>query len=420
MSRDGAARADAAPPPFPYWRRNLWALPPANLLCSLGFSLSWPFLPLIVRSLGVEDNLETWIGYMLLVFYLVSFVANPLWGGIADHYGRKLMVLRAMFGMGLAMLLVPFAPTPMWFAALFMLIGIFNGFNPAGVALLVANTPPTHIGRAVSIAQTGALIGQVLGPAIGGVLAALVDKQHALFWFSGGLMVTGGLMTTLFVREVKQLAPGPWRPRWLGSLRDLLAVPRIGTLILLAFLFAVMWHGSVTNITLFMLELVAAQGADAGTEAFWVAAAAMAIAVSMLIAMPVWGRVIDRVGPARVLTFATAATAITHLPLLVLETPLQLVFARIAFGLTSAAMFPAIVQLMRVHAPPGMDARAISYATAFQFFGMGMAPFLAGLIAPMFGLRIYFALAILAMFGGLVLWRRVSQGADQATPRATG
>lgn len=391
---------------YPYWRRNLRALPPANLLCGLGFSLAWPFLPLMVRDLGVHENLETWVGYMLLVFYLVSFAVNPIWGGIADHYGRKLMVLRAMFGMGGAMMLVPFASTPIWFASFIMLIGVFNGFTPAGVALLVANTPPKRIGRAISLAQTGGMVGQALGPALGAVLAAAIDRPHWLFWISGGLMLSGGALVAMFVREVKQLAPGPWRPHWLGSLLELLDVPRIGLLFLLAFLFSVMWYGSVTNISLFMLELLEAQKADPGREAVWVGAAAVALALSMLVALPFWGRMQDRIGPARVLTFAAVATVVTHLPLLVLQTPLQLVLARVAFGLTAAGMPTAIFGLLRTHAPAGMDARAISYSTAFHFFGMGLAPFFAGLIAPGLGWRVYFALTTLLMLGGLVLWRR--------------
>ena len=47
-----------------------------------------------------------------------------------------------MLGIGAAMLLMPFAETPLTFAALLMLIAVFNGFTPAGVSLLVANTPP--------------------------------------------------------------------------------------------------------------------------------------------------------------------------------------------------------------------------------------------------------------------------------------
>ena len=391
---------------YPYWRSNQQVIPLANLLCGLGFSLSWPFVPLMVRGLGVHENLETWVGYMLLVFYIVSFAANPVWGAIADHYGRKMMVLRAMLGMGLAMMIVPFASTPIWFATLFMLVGIFNGYTPAGVALIVGNTPPARIGRAVSYAQTGGMVGQAFGPALGAVLAAMVDRQHWLFWISGGFMLSGGLLVVCFVHEVKQVAHGPLRLQWIANLQELLAVPRMGALFFLSFLFSVMWYGSVTNISVFVLQLLASQSPDASAEAFWVGAAAMAMAFSMLIGLPLWGRVLDRIGAGKVLLFSSAATIVTHLPMLILQTPFQLVVARIAFGLTCAAMPTAIYALLRVHAPKGMDARAISYSTAFHFIGMGLAPFIAGLISPAFGMRPYFALTIVAMAGGLALWLR--------------
>jgi MFS family permease len=132
----------------------------------------------------------------------------------------------------------------------------------------------------------------------------------------------------------------------------------------------------------------------------------MALAISGLVAMPLWGRVLDRHEPARVLAFATAAAVITHLPLLILQTPLQLVLARVAFGLSSAAMYPAIIRLLKEHAPKGMDARAISYGHSFQFIAMGLAPFGAGLIGPTLGLRAYFALTIVLTIAGLVLWLR--------------
>ena len=194
---------------FPYWRRNIKVIPLSNLLASLGFGLSWPFLPLMVRGLGVESNLETWIGNMALVFYIVSFVMNPIWGGIADHYGRKIMVLRATLGMGACMVLAAFAPTPLWFAFLLCCVGVFNGSTAAGMALIVANTPPARMGRALSLAQTGTLVGQTMGPAVGAMLATVIERQHWLFWISGAMMLLAGALVAAFVHEVKQLAPGP-------------------------------------------------------------------------------------------------------------------------------------------------------------------------------------------------------------------
>ena len=72
-------------------------------------------------------------------------------------------------------------------------------------------------------------------------------------------------------------------------------------------------------------------------------------------------------------------------------------------------MNPAVVQLLRMNAPKGMDARAISYATSFQFFAMGLAPFIAGIIGPLFGLRVYFALTMIALSCGLVFWLRTAR-----------
>jgi MFS family permease len=391
---------------FPYWRGNLRVLPLANLLGAVGFSVAFPFLPLIVRGLGVQENLETWIGYMMLAFYMVGVVVNPIWGGIADHYGRKIMVLRATLGMGFFMALVPFAATPLWFAFLFVLIGFFNGFVPAGMALLVANTPPRRIGRALSLAQSGALVGHTMGPAVGAMLAVLIEP-HSLFWVSGGLMFIGGLLVLLFVHEVKQLAAGPWRPQWIGSLRQLLALPRMAPLYLLSLVFAMLWHGSVPIITIYMLQLLEVH--PSGVEAYWVGATAVGLGVASVVALPFWGRALDRFGPSRVLTLAVAAAAMTHLPLLVLETPLQLVLARVAFGVCGTAMQPAILQLIRIHAPKGMDARAMAYASSFQFLAMGLAPFVAGLVGPAFGLRAYFALNVVITVTGLVLWLRASR-----------
>jgi MFS transporter, DHA1 family, multidrug resistance protein len=409
MSSSASPATLAEDSKFPYWRRNLRVLPVSNLLASMGFGLAWPFLPLMVRGLGVETHLETWVGNMMLLFYAVSFTMNPIWGGIADHFGRKIMVLRATLGMGLFMVLAAFAPTPLWFAFVLMGVGVFNGSTAAALALLVANTPPPRLGRTLSLAQTGTLVGQTTGPALGALLATFVERTQSLLWVSGGMLLAGGVLVAIFVREVKQLAPGPWRLQWIGPLRELLTVREIGPLYLLSFLFSVLWTGNVPIMSIYTLRLLAGDPGAQGTEAFWVGAVALALGISGLIAMPLWGRVLDRHSPARVLAVATAAAAVSHVPLLFLQTPLQLVIARAAFGLSAAAMQPAIVRLLKEHAPRGMDARAISYGSSFQFMAMGLAPFIAGLMGPTLGLRAYFGLTIAATLAGLLLWLRTGR-----------
>jgi MFS family permease len=293
-------------------------------------------------------------------------------------------------------------------------VGFFYGYMNASMALLVANTPPRRIGSALAFAQGGGLVGQTIGPALGALLAASIDREHWLFWISGGMMLSGGLLVALFVREKKLIVAGPWRPDWIGSLREILVEPQMAPLYLLSFLFAALWYGNVTIISIYMLQLLAAQPAGSGSEAFWVGAAAMGLAVTSVVAMPLWGRALDRFGPSRILLFATVAAALSHAPLPFLQTPLQLVLVRLAFGLTSAAMLPAIIQLVRMHAPAGKDARAIAYASSFQCIGMGLVPFCAGLIGPVLGLRVYFALCVVLTLGSLTLWLRAARNRNKA------
>src|SRR5262245_22828685 len=302
----------------------------------------------MMRNLGVHGSLETWVGHMMLAFYMAGFVANPIWGGIADHYGRKLMVLRASVGMGAFMLMVPFAATPLWFAIFFAMIGFFNGVVPAGMALLVANTPPGRIGRALSLAQSGAIVGHTIGPGVGSMLAVMVTQSHHLFWVSGSLMAVASLLVAFFVREVKQLAPGRWRPEWIGGLRQIAARPRMEPLYLLSMVFAMLWFGSAPIIAIYMLRLL--ERHPSGTEAYWIGAVTLGLGLASVIALPVWGWLLDRYGASRVLAVSVGASAATHLPLLLLDTPLELVLARCADGLCGAAMQAAVLQLMRIHA----------------------------------------------------------------------
>ena len=389
---------------FPYWRMNLRILPLANLLTSMGFAMSFPFLPIMVRDLGIHDHLETWVGNMMMVFYIISFLCGPIWGGIADHFGRKIMVLRAMLGMGIFMSLIPLATTPLYFAFLFCLVGFFNGSSMSAQSLMVANTPPKKLGIALSSLQTAVLVGQTLGPVVATVAVSVVFQPQWLFWLSGAVMLLASVLVIRLVKEVKQLAPGPWKPDWIGSLSTLLKVPRIGALFFLGFMNAALGSGNITILSVYVLQLLTIDPLAKGSPAFWIGAVAMGLAVSSVISLTLCGRLIDRIKPERVLLYSIAGAGLSQIPLLFLHTPLQLVICRVAFGLSASLMLPCIIRLLKSYAPHGMDARAISYATAFQFIAIGLAPFSAGLIGPALGLRWYFALTVAMSLLAFLFW----------------
>jgi DHA1 family multidrug resistance protein-like MFS transporter len=103
------------------WRLNLGALWVASFLAIAGFSFTSPFLPLFLsRELGVvsQPDVALWTGVIQAALGAGLLVASPVWGLVADRYGRKLMLLRAIFVGSLAVGLIGLARNPLDVTAL--------------------------------------------------------------------------------------------------------------------------------------------------------------------------------------------------------------------------------------------------------------------------------------------------------------
>ncbi len=87
---------------MPQWQRNIYAIWSAQFLAMVGLTLIVPFLPFYLRVLGVTslEDVERWSGFLFAAPFLVQMLAAPLWGVLGDRHGRKIMVLRAMVGIG--------------------------------------------------------------------------------------------------------------------------------------------------------------------------------------------------------------------------------------------------------------------------------------------------------------------------------
>ena len=120
-----------APAEHAHWRRNARALAAGNMLINIGWNAAFAFLPLIVQAMGVERNLALWVGAMMFGYYGTSCLFTPVWGVLADYYGRKSMVLRAGFGMALGFAVLSTISDPLGFLCVLVLVGLANGFLPA-------------------------------------------------------------------------------------------------------------------------------------------------------------------------------------------------------------------------------------------------------------------------------------------------
>jgi len=82
------------------WKTNLVVIWISQLLSIAGFFFALPFGPYYIQELGVHDpaKIKFWVALFGAGPPLSLAVFSPIWGTLADRYGRRLMLLRANLG----------------------------------------------------------------------------------------------------------------------------------------------------------------------------------------------------------------------------------------------------------------------------------------------------------------------------------
>ena len=185
------------------------------------------------------------------------FLTSPLWGLLADRIGRKPMVMRAQFGSAVILSLAGLSPNIYFLIGARFLQGALSGTVAAASALVAAMTPRDRLPFAMGMLLLAVYGGNTIGPALGGVMADAFGFQ-ATFFITGGLLVLGGVIVLLFVKEdFKRPEPGQG-----SSLKDLahLAVSREILPLLLVIAALNLGPGMMSPIIpLFIAELGAAR-----------------------------------------------------------------------------------------------------------------------------------------------------------------
>ncbi|KAG6039407.1 hypothetical protein E4U41_002695 [Claviceps citrina] len=148
----------------------------------------YPYLPQMVRDLGVEEiEVAKWAGLTSAVFSLFQSLAAVPWGKIADRWGRKPSLVTGLL-CTMACFIVWGMSTSLPMAITVRAIqGASNG-NVGIIRTMVAELVPEKElqPRAFSIMPLVWSLGSVLGPAFGGFFADPVRQFPGLFegvWF---------------------------------------------------------------------------------------------------------------------------------------------------------------------------------------------------------------------------------------------
>jgi DHA1 family tetracycline resistance protein-like MFS transporter len=139
----------------------------------IGIGIIIPVLPTLIESLsGVGLSEASRIGGLLIISYsAMQFFCAPILGELSDQFGRRPIILMALFGLGLDYIFHAFAPTLAWLFVGRILAGITGAsFTVAGAYIADISTPEK---KAANFGLLGAAfgLGFIIGPVIGGVAA---------------------------------------------------------------------------------------------------------------------------------------------------------------------------------------------------------------------------------------------------------
>jgi len=367
------------------WQRNLYAMFVAEFIVIVGFSFVEPFMPLFIQELGNFTNQQAafWAGIATSATGIAMFFSAPLWGIIADRWGRKPMVLRAMFGAGVVLALVGIAPNIYYVIALRFAQGLLSGTIAAASALVASLTPRNKMPFAMGLLMVAVFGGDSLGPMLGGFTADTVGYKAA-FFITGGLLFSGGLIVFFLVKEKFERPAKGQR----ASLSSLLRLAKSREMLPLLLALCALRAGPqmVTPIiSLFIRELdPKCMAATMSGLAFCLMG--VVAAISAIIS----GRLGEHIALKKILVISCLGTGLLYLPPMWAGTVTQLIIFIALTGLLKGGLMTSSNALVGLSVPRSQQGIAYGVAQSANALGSGLGPLIGGSLAPLIGLRSVF------------------------------
>jgi DHA1 family multidrug resistance protein-like MFS transporter len=371
------------------WVRSLAVLWIAQVIAELAFSFALPFIPLYVQELGVADVTQAgiWAGAMAGGFALVMGLMGPVWGMVADRYGRRLMIQRALFGACVIIGAMSLVQSPEQLLALRLLQGAVTGVVAATSTVVSLMVPRQRLASALGLMHAALFVGTAAGPVLGGVVSDQFGFRAA-FVATGALFLVSGVLVTLFVPEpARDSADVPGAAAAPGTgIRDLLARPEFLAVIGMMTIIRFAAVAPQPILPLFIQQLAGDVAALATLTGVVVAATGVASTVSALLV----GQLADRYGRRRMLLVCLIAAGALCAPQALVTSVWQLLLLRIATGLALGGMLPAVQALFTDLTPAGRRGMAFGILATANALGNGGGPVAGSLIAAGFGVPAVF------------------------------
>ncbi len=398
------------------WKRSLYIIAFAQLVSEFGFSLIFPFLPFYVEELGSKTHfgVEFWAGMVFSAQGLAMMIVSPLWGTVADRYGRKIMVERAMLGGAVVMLLMAFVQSAEELVILRTLQGFITGTVAATSAMVAALVPREHVGYAMGVMQTAFWIGIAMGPVIGGAISDAIGYR-ALFVLTSALLFIGGTSVLVGVKE--EFHPVEAATRGMLSFvkewQQVIRTPGVLSAYAVRFLNQTSRNILVPFIPLFAQMLLTGYSNINTITGVMISLSSAATVLTSIYA----GRLGDRIGHRRVLAVSLLLGAIIYLPQGLVGSVWQLIFLQMLAGAAVGGIGPALNALLARYVRQGHEGAVYGLDNSTISASRAIAPMIGASIVAALSIRWLFAATAVVLL--LSVFTVVSMMPDDRMPAAS-
>lgn len=376
------------------WKKTLYIVWICQFITMIGMSSIVPFLPLFVRELGITNLEETtlWSGLVFSGPFLISFFLIPVWGNLGDRYGRKIMILRAIFGLAIAQIIIGFSQNVTQLFIGRILQGLLSGFLPAAMALIAASTPSKKIGYALGLLQSASAAGTVLGPIIGGIISDFLGFRN-VFFIVAGLFFLTGFALLIFIKEEN----ADQNTEKFSFIDNWVYVLKKKEILIPAILISIATTGFAFVRPLYVLFIETIE-TDIKLLPTITGILYSIIGIFSTIAATWWGRRVERTGIRSNLLLTASLTALMYFVHIFASNAYQLIPVCILLGFGFGAIQPLLFTSINSNVSIERKGGILGVATSFQILGNIVGPIMAGIIAGIIGLRFSFLISSFLFF----------------------
>ncbi|MCY7071569.1 multidrug efflux MFS transporter [Streptococcus oralis] len=379
------------------WKENLRVAWFGSFLTGASISLVVPFMPIFVEQLGIERNqVAFYAGLAISISAVSAALISPIWGILADKYGRKPMMIRAGLAMTITMGGLAFVPNIYWLLFLRLLNGVFTGFVPNATALIASQVPKDKSGAALGTLSTGVVAGTLTGPFVGGLVAEIFGIRN-VFLLVGTFLFLAAILTIFFIKEDFQ----PVAKEKAIPTKEVFSSFKYPRLLANLFLTSFVIQFSAQSIGPILALYVRDLG-QSENLLFVSGLIVSSMGFSSMMSAGILGKLGDKVGNHRLLVAAQIYSVIIYLLCAHATSPLQLGLYRFLFGLGTGALIPGVNALLSKMTPKSGISRIFAFNQVFFYLGGVIGPMAGSAVAGYLGYHaVFYATAACVAFSCL-------------------